>query len=137
MINLFNKKFKVKIADTISPNKNGEVFSKEALESMYKSIENDKIIGQLGSIKQSGGVELSKATHLIKNPTMENDSLMAEIEFLETPWSEQLKEILLTFDDELDSITFKPEGDGDVDPSTNKIYNYSLNSVNIFIEQND
>jgi len=143
MINLFKKNKRVKIADTTSKHnfrvennvKENVTYSESALKSMKDAIETEKIFGQLGSIAGNGGVNLTRATHKVTNPKLKDGILTCEIEFLETPYVEEALGYLT--DHEFDIFTFKPEGNGAVDPKEKIIYNYTLNSVNIFIESDD
>lgn len=135
MINLFDRSPKVLVADVNETNKNGYTFSKDAIRSMYDSIKEDNIVGQLGSIKEQGGVELTKATHRCYSPDIIDGKLYCKIEFIDSPYVEEALGYLKEHSFEL--FTFKPEGNGKTDPITNKIYDYELNSINLFIESKE
>lgn len=135
MINLFNKDRKVLVADINEKNKNGYTFTKKALESMYNAISEEKIFGQLGSIKEAGGIDLTKATHECHSPQLKDGKLYCKIKFLDTPYVEEALGYLKEHN--FDLFTFKPEGTGKTDPVENIIYDYTLNSVNLFIESED
>lgn len=133
MINLFDKNKKVKIASSIDVDRNGNSYSMEALRSMQKTINEEDIFGQIGSINDSGGIDVTKATHKCYGATIEDGVLYCKIKFLDTPYVEKTLGYLKENSFEL--FSFKAEGEEQVDPTTDKIYDHKLNSVNLFIEK--
>lgn len=91
-----------------TPTKNLHVYPIEVLESMVRQINEMTGLQRIGVVGTSyASAELHNAAFMFRNPRIVDDSLVLDIELLETPEAEELKTTIL-----LDSkgIVFRPAG---------------------------
>ena len=88
------KKILLKEPDT--PNVNGIIFSKEAIESIHNQIQlkKGKLLGELGQTNVSEIVCMKDAKLVVTDSHIENNKLYVDIELLDLPNSGQLIELI-------------------------------------------
>lgn len=123
----------VKILTIGEKNTNGLIYSKGMAESIIKSFqETGYIFGIRGSLENESGIPVTEATHIVNGISLvDGKHLVAEIKFLETPKGKEFKEF---YHKNKEDIVFKAEGTGQVDRSSNLIYDYNVTGVNALLK---
>lgn len=115
-------KFKNEIIKPIGPDRNGRIFSKEALEKAVINVP-DKLFGELGF---SDSIEIVNASHAISNIRVTDDGLVGDIEILPTPIGKMLTTII---EDQGKIGIFGLRCFGNVDWETNDVTDIRIVSV--------
>lgn len=91
-----------------TPTKNYHVYTLGVLESMVRQINEMTGLQRIGVVgTSSASAELHNAAFMFRNPRIVDDSLILDIELLETEPAQDLKARILL---ERDSIVFRPAG---------------------------
>ena len=120
---------------TDTPNKNGRVYPHEEVEKALidyqKLIEEKKALGIMGydDDQHYAGVDLSKASHIVKSANLQGNNLMVEIETLTTT-SGLAAMALLNERTETPLWVLRPRGLGEVNKDK-KVENYQLISIDL------
>ena len=110
---------KVKLIQLGEPSPNGFIYHKDN----FKNLEHVEILGGFASdSNDSGVVDLARASHLVKNIMVEDNSVVGDVVILKTEKGKKLEEML-------SNIDFRIAGVGVID-SNNAVSSYELVSVN-------
>ena len=108
-------------------NINGNIYTQEMADSIIRSVEERGYwYGKKGSLSEEdfgSGIVINDITHKVNKVWMEGKKVMAEVESESTPKGKE-------FEKEMDDYKFKAEGTGNIDSSTNKMYNFKLVAIN-------
>jgi hypothetical protein len=110
---------KVKLIHLGEPSLNRFIYN----EDNFKNLEHTEILGGFASDSNDSGVDdLANASHLVKNITVKDNSVVGEVIILKTENGKKLEKML-------SNIDFRIAGIGAVD-SNNAVSSYELVSVN-------
>lgn len=116
---------KVVIVIADKPNRNGRIYPRSELEQAIA----DKDAGVCGTIGMPEGdiigdiIGNKEASHVVRNLRFEGDALVGDVEILDTPKGDELREIL-----QHTSLDFRTCGFGDNDAGV--VRNFVLTSIN-------
>lgn len=125
-------RIRVKILAIGKPEMSGRIYSKEIAEEIIKTInsEGKPIFGGMTSYDGS----LNDVSYVVQNAEIVDDSIVADIEILDTPRGNLLNEVINN--DVVGDVVFKPFGYGKVDDK-NRVYGYTINWVIANIEDKE
>ena len=116
----------IQVADKV--NFNGRIYSLEILNCVVDDAKRNggPILGKIGMdhIDWRNGLSLSQTSHIIKDLKVKDDTLIADIEILETPEGKRLKELM-----KFEKMVYRMAGVGEVDEN-GMVLNYKLTSIN-------
>lgn len=96
---------------------NGRIYNEEILKPFL----NKSFMGELNH-PESPVINLKEVSHKINNLRIEENNLVGDLEILDTPKGEVLKQIIN------DSVTFEPRGFGDLTDNF-EVQNYELLAI--------
>lgn len=110
---------------------NGNMYSDECLQSIAEQINSRTIrFGELNAIEFSKEINMKNLSHEVSNAKVENGSIIIDINILDTPQGNIIKELLSN-----DShVTFGCRGFGDIDENKN-VTNFECIAINAVYDE--
>ena len=110
-------------------NKNGRIYSEELANEIINN--NKELFGQIGHPDNAYVDDLTKLSHKVKNFTIENNSLVGDVEYLETPPGHNARVSLPAL-----GWVCRPRGYGSVDEDGN-ISDYKIIAFDLIEKSTD
>jgi hypothetical protein len=112
------------------PNKNGRIYTREALEKAIAEWEGKEMLGTIGMPPNDRPVDINMVSHIITNLHIDGDKVTGTIKVLDTPLGIELQKLI---DSKTVEVAYRSAGRGDLlkqEDDTYIIDNYCITSIN-------
>jgi hypothetical protein len=113
------------------PNKNGRIYTREALEKAIAEWEGKEMLGTIGMPPNDRPVDINMVSHIITNLHIDGDKVTGTIKVLDTPLGIELQKLI---DSKTVEVAYRSAGMGNIieqEDGTCIVEDYHITSVNV------